>query len=401
MIVGKRLWNTSPHLALRAGSDFDLSALDRSSTPGFEGKKADGRARMKERGELLSELQERLFAAAKFNSSRSVLLILQGLDTAGKGGIVRHVMGMVDPQGVALANFGVPTEEELSHHYLWRIKKKLPEPGMIGVFDRSHYEDVLVARVDSLVEEDVWRKRYEEINRFEKRIVDSGTTIIKVALMHSKDEQAGRLLERIERPDKRWKLSPSDLDTRAKWDDYQEAYEDVFRLTSTDHAPWYVIPADKKWYARVAVTELVTQALIDIDPQWPKPRWQVDVQRRRLLDTVHPDLVDELVASVQEQLQDARAEHGDFLAEKSEVAKLRERDSGLRAPSVTSAESVGGGDAPEVDTDESGTASDFKDAVESEDLDRARSKAKKKSGKSKKKKSGNSKKKKSKKKSKK
>ena len=344
--VGKKLWETSPHLALRAGNDFDLSALDRSSTPGFNGKKKHGRARMEERGDLLSELQERLFAAGKYGSNRSVLLILQGLDTAGKGGIVRHVMGMVDPQGVALANFGVPTEEELAHHYLWRIKKELPGPGKIGVFDRSHYEDVLVVRVDELVEEEAWRKRYEEINRFEQRIVESGTTIIKVALMHSKNEQAGRLLERIERPDKRWKLSPSDLVTRSKWDEYQEAYEDVFRLTSTDHAPWYVIPADKKWYARVAVTEILTQALIDIDPQWPKPRWQVDVQRRRLLESVDPDVVDDLVESVQEQLKDAKGDHDDFLAKKEKVAKLADRDGGDRAPS-TSAPSPASAEDPE------------------------------------------------------
>ncbi|WP_211331433.1 PPK2 family polyphosphate kinase [Flaviflexus salsibiostraticola] len=332
--MANQLWETSPHLALRAGSDFDLAALDRSSTPGFTGSKSDGKARLDERADLLSELQERLFAHSRHGGTRSVLLILQGLDTAGKGGIVRHVMGMVDPQGVALASFVAPTEEELANHYLWRIKKKLPQPGKIGVFDRSHYEDVLVVRVEGLVEEEVWRERYDEINAFEKEIVDSGTTIIKIALMHSKEEQAGRLLERIERPDKRWKLSPSDLDTRAKWDDYQEAYQDVFRLTSTEHAPWYVIPGDKKWYARVAVTELLTQALIDIDPQWPKPRWKPEVQRRRLLETVDPALVDDLVEAVEEQLKDAKAEHGDFLAEKARVAELRHRDNGHRAPSI-------------------------------------------------------------------
>lgn len=330
----KKLWETSPHLALRAGSDFALEGLDRSSTPGFSGDKADGQERMKERGELLDELQERLFADGKHGGTRSVLLVIQGLDTAGKGGIVRHVMGMVDPQGISLASFGVPTKEELAHHYLWRIKKKLPQPGKIGVFDRSHYEDVLVARVDNLVEEDVWRKRYAEINRFEKRIVDSGTTIIKVALMCSKEEQAGRILERIERPDKRWKHNPGDLDTRDKWDAYQEAYQDVFRLTSTDYAPWYVIPADKKWYARIAITELLTQALIDIDPQWPKPRWQVAVQRRRLLATVDPALVDDLEKAVAEQLLEAKEEHGDFLATKEAVAQLAEVDNGDRAPTI-------------------------------------------------------------------
>lgn len=347
--MAKHLWETAPHIALRAGDDFDLSALDRSSTPGFSGKKSDGRDRMADRAEILNELQERLFAAGKYGSDKSVLLIIQGLDTAGKGGIVRHVMGMVDPQGVALASFGIPTEEELSHHYLWRVKKKLPEPGMIGVFDRSHYEDVLVVRVEELVEEEEWRKRYEEINRFEKRIVDSGTTIIKVALMCSKEEQAGRILERIERPDKHWKHNPGDLDTRAKWDDYQQAYEDVFRETSTEHAPWYVIPADKKWYARVAVTEILTQTLIDVDPRWPKPRWHQDVQRRRLLETVDPELVDDLVAAVEEQLADAKDDHDDFLSKKKDVAELAERDNGDRAPSQSSSVADGedeeGGDS--------------------------------------------------------
>lgn len=336
--MSKKLWETAPHLALRAGANFDLAGLDRSSTPGFDGDKDDGKDRMEERAELLNELQERLFAAGKHGAKESVLLVIQGLDTAGKGGIVRHVMGMVDPQGVAMASFGVPTKEELSHHYLWRVRRELPEPGKIGVFDRSHYEDVLVARVDELVEEEVWRKRYDEINRFEKKIVDSGTTIIKVALMCSKEEQAGRILERIERPDKRWKHNPGDLDTRAKWDDYQEAYQDVFRLTSTDYAPWYVVPADKKWYSRVAVTELLTQALIDIDPQWPKPRWHVDVQKRRLFETVDPDIVDELEQAVAEQVADAEDDHGDYLKTKEKVAELATVDDGDRAPTVEESE---------------------------------------------------------------
>lgn len=347
--MAKKLWDTSPHLALRAGPDFALAALDRSSTPGFTGDKADGQERMADRGELLSELQERLFADGKHGGTRSVLLIIQGLDTAGKGGIVRHVMGMVDPQGVSLASFGVPTKEELAHHYLWRIKKELPEPGKIGVFDRSHYEDVLVARVDNLVEEQVWRKRYAEINRFEQRLVDSGTTIIKVALMCSYEEQARRILERIERPDKRWKHNPGDLDTRAKWDEYQDAYQDVFRYTSTDHAPWYVVPADKKWYARVAITELVTQALIDIDPKWPNPRWQVAVQRRRLLSTVEPELAKHLEETVAEQLKEAKEEHGDYLALKDSVAQLKDVDNGERAPATTNSDQDNG----EKDTESS------------------------------------------------
>lgn len=303
------LWDVSPRIALRADEDFDLAAMDRRATPGYSGDKESGKAHMAERGELMSELQERLFADGKTGGNKSILLVIQGLDTAGKGGIARHVMGMVDPQGVSLAYFGVPTKEELDHHFLWRIKKQLPVPGKIGVFDRSHYEDVLVQRVDEIVEEEVWRKRYTEINNFEKRLVDSGTTVIKVALMCSKEEQAVRLLERIEREDKRWKYSTNDLDTRSKWDDYQEAYQDVFKYTSTEYAPWHVIPADRKWYARLAVTELLTQALIDLDLGWPKPRWQADVQRRKLLATVPEELREEILAEAQQAGDEAQADN--------------------------------------------------------------------------------------------
>lgn len=306
-------WTESPLTALRADENFDLESFDRSSKPGFDGNKEEGQAFMAERGVLLSELQERLFAHGRSDGTRSVLLVIQGLDTAGKGGIVRHVMGMVDPQGVALASFGVPTKEELDHHFLWRIKKELPVPGKIGVFDRSHYEDVLVQRVENIVEEEVWRKRYDEINRWEKRLVEGGMRIIKVALMCSKDEQAARILERIERPDKKWKHNPGDLDTRAKWDQYQEAYSDVFKYTSTDYAPWYVIPADSKWYARLAVTELLTQTLIDLRLEWPKPRWQADVQRRRLLATVDPEVAAKLMDAVAGEVADAAADHKEFI----------------------------------------------------------------------------------------
>lgn len=314
------VWDVNPRESLRAGADFDLASFDRSSTPGYDGKKADGKEDMEARGELLSELQERLFAHGRSGGTKSVLLVVQGLDTAGKGGIVRHVMGMVDPQGVALASFGVPTKEELSHHFLWRIKKELPGPGQIGVFDRSHYEDVLVQRVEKIVKEDVWRKRYKEINNFEKRLVEGGTTIIKVALMCSKDEQAARIMERIKRPDKKWKHNPGDLDTRAKWDQYQQAYQDVFTYTSTDVAPWYVIPADRKWFARLAVTELLTQALIDLDLSWPTVRWKEDVQIRRLLATVDDEVAREILAEAVDAKEEATAEDEEFRAEVEEVS---------------------------------------------------------------------------------
>ena len=305
------LWTDDPRTLLRADAGFDLAAFDRAGTPGWDGSKADAQAFMARRGELLSELQERLFAEARFGGERSVLLVVQGLDTAGKGGIARHVLGMVDPQGVALSSFGVPTPEEAAHHFLWRIKRALPAPGRIGLFDRSHYEDVLVRRVEELDEPDVIERRYGEITRFEKRLAESGTTIIKVALMVSKDEQGLRLMERIDRPDKRWKYNAGDVDTRAKWDDYQDAYQAVLDRTSTAWAPWYVIPADRKWYARLAITELLTQTLVDLAPEWPKPRWRPDVQRRRLAQTMSAEALresaEETVEAVDSGLEASRA----------------------------------------------------------------------------------------------
>lgn len=281
-MAAENLWTTDPRDALRAGPDFDLAAFDRNGHPGWDGDKESGEAFLPVRGEDMSELQEKLFAEGRSDGTRSVLLVLQGLDTAGKGGIVRHVMGMVDPQGVSLASFGVPTEEERSHHYLWRIEKQLPPPGRIGVFDRSHYEDVLVVRVDELVPEEEWRGRYDEINAWEKKLVESGTTIIKCALMVSYDEQGDRLMERLERPDKYWKFSPGDIDTRSKWPAFQEAYADVFRLTSTEHAPWYVIPADRKWYSRLAITEILTRTLEDLGLSWPEADFDVEAEKARL-----------------------------------------------------------------------------------------------------------------------
>jgi PPK2 family polyphosphate:nucleotide phosphotransferase len=277
-------WSGDPRDLLCAQPDFDLDGMVRDATPGWKsGKKAAERFGH-DRGDLLSELQERLFAEGRTGGNRSLLVVVQGLDTAGKGGVARHVMSKVDPQGVALRSFGPPTDEELKHDFLWRIKKELPAPGIIGVFDRSHYEDVLITRVDDLVKPAVWEKRYEEINEFEADLVASGTTVLKFGLMVSHDEQGLRLMKRVDRPDKRWKYRTNDLITRRKWDDYQEAYAEVFRRTSTEAAPWYVIPADHKWYTRLAITEILTQALIEMDPQWPAVRWAPETQRRQLAE---------------------------------------------------------------------------------------------------------------------
>nr|WP_231980484.1 hypothetical protein [Tessaracoccus coleopterorum] len=176
---------------------------------------------------------------------------------------------------------------------------------MIGLFDRSHYEDVLVVRVDNLVPRDVWEPRFEEINEWEKRLVDDGTIVLKFAMMVSHDEQATRLMERIDRPDKRWKYSSSDIPARLKWDGYQEAYADVFRRTSTDHAPWYVLPADRKWYPRLAVTEILTRTLIEMDLRWPKPDWRPEEERRRLAATMTPEVLAASLAETRVVVQEA------------------------------------------------------------------------------------------------
>lgn len=278
-------WTGPVGEALRVRPGFDLAALDTSATPAWSGSRADGEARTATIGAAMSDLQERLFAHGRTGGTRSVLLVLQGMDTAGKGGIVRHVLGMVDPQGVALRSFGVPTKEERAHHYLWRIRKALPPAGRIGVFDRSHYEDVLVARVDSLVPRAVWEKRYDEINRFEAGLVDSGVALVKAALTISPAEQYARLRERLERPDKYWKFNPGDVDARAKWPAYQEAYQAVFDRTSTDSAPWHAVPADRKWYARLAVSQLLLDALEGLDLSWPPAGFDVAAEKKRLAAT--------------------------------------------------------------------------------------------------------------------
>ena len=225
-----------------------------------------------------------LFANGRSGGERSVLLVLQGMDTAGKGGMVRHVLGMVDPQGIDHAAFGVPTEEEKKHSFLWRIEKQLPTAGRIGVFDRSHYEDVLAVRVHDLAPREVWEPRYDEINEFEKRIVESGTTIIKVAMFVSLDEQKERLAKRLRREDKYWKYNPSDVTERAFWPKFQEAYQAVLDRTDTEWAPWYVVPCDRKWFSRLTVTELLISALESLDLEWPPADFDIDVEKKRLAE---------------------------------------------------------------------------------------------------------------------
>ncbi|WP_062466470.1 PPK2 family polyphosphate kinase [Demequina maris] len=275
-------WRGRPSDILRVGDGFDLGSFDTRATPGFSGGKTEGKAAMARLGTRLSDLQEMLFAEGRSGGSRAIVLVLQGMDTSGKGGISRHVLGMVDPQGVAVRSFGAPTPEELRHHYLWRVRRALPRPGRIGVFDRSHYEDVLIARVAGLVDGDPWQQRYAEINRFERETEAAGITVVKVALMISPGEQLGRLAERLERPEKFWKYDPSDLDARERWDEYMHAYQDVFDATSAPSMPWHVVPADRKWYARLAVTQLLVDTLEDMNLGWPPAGFDVAAERARL-----------------------------------------------------------------------------------------------------------------------
>ena len=268
--------------ALRVGEGFILADLDTRSTPGFDGDKAAGEEALAARAGEISQFQERLYAESKGPVQRSLLLVVQGMDTSGKGGIMRHVVGQMDPQGVKYTAFKAPSREERAHPFLWRIRNALPAPGQVGVFDRSQYEDVLIVRVHELVPRATWSRRYAQINDFEAKAVADGTTIIKVMLNISSDEQKARLTERLEREDKHWKYKPGDVDERMHWPEYQAAYQAVLEKTSTDAAPWYVVPADRKWYARLAVQNLVLEHLERMDPQWPAADFDVEAEKERL-----------------------------------------------------------------------------------------------------------------------
>jgi PPK2 family polyphosphate:nucleotide phosphotransferase len=285
--VAKKQKRSAPTLSelLAAGPGFELASADPGGTPGFRAGKSAGQRALAEGADRLSDLQERLTASAKGGSKRSVLLVVQGMDTAGKGGVVRHVVGSCDPEGVRVTAFKAPTPEELEHDFLWRIRNALPAAGKIGVFDRSHYEDVLVVRVHGLVPRAAWSRRYGTINRFEAKLVESGTPLVKVMLNVSADEQKKRLGQRLARSDKWWKYNPGDITERLLWPTYQEAYQAAITKCSTETAPWFVVPADHKWYARWAVQQLLIEALERIDPQWPPATFDIKVEKARLAKT--------------------------------------------------------------------------------------------------------------------
>lgn len=261
----------SQPIIVKPGSTVRLADIDPRQYDGAETKSSHC-ALLKKNAREMSELAYQLYAENK----RSLLLVLQGMDTAGKDGVIRHVMRGMNPQSCQVVPFKQPSSEELDHDFLWRIHHRMPRRGNIGIFNRSHYEDVLIVRVRNLVPEDVWRTRYARINEFEKLITDGGTTIVKCFLHISKERQRQRLQARLDKPHKRWKFSKGDIDERKLWDDYQQAYEAALTHCSTEHAPWHIIPSDRKWVRNLTVSNLLLKTLRELDPKFPPPEEGLD-----------------------------------------------------------------------------------------------------------------------------
>jgi PPK2 family polyphosphate:nucleotide phosphotransferase len=254
---------------VKPGDEPRLAKRDAADASAFPDRKLAEQQSLAD-GATINELQDRLFAEGR----RALLIVLQGIDCSGKDGTVRHVFNQTGPLGVQVTAFGVPTKTELAHDYLWRVHAASPPRGVIGIFNRSHYEDVLVGRVRKLAPKEVIEQRYEQINAFEKMLVENGTTVLKFMLHISKAEQGKRLQARLDEPDSRWKFNPGDLDDRKLWDDYQSAYEVMVQTCSTTWAPWHVIPADRKWARNAAIAGVVRETLQAMDPQYPKPDWK-------------------------------------------------------------------------------------------------------------------------------
>jgi PPK2 family polyphosphate:nucleotide phosphotransferase len=252
---------------VKPDSQIDLSQWDTNDTSAFDGDKREAREVLQTLNERLEELQELLYAEHK----HKVLVVLQAMDAGGKDGTIRHVFEGVNPQGVKVASFKVPTREELDHDYLWRVHKQVPGKGQIVIFNRSHYEDVLVVRVHNLAPPEVWGRRYAHINHFERTLADEGTTILKFFLHIDLDEQKERLQARLDEPHKRWKFKLGDLGERKLWPEYMRAYEDVLSKTSTEWAPWYIVPANHRWYRNLVVATVLVEALEGLNMSYPQP----------------------------------------------------------------------------------------------------------------------------------
>ncbi len=247
------------------GKKFSMQQINPNDSANFPSGKSDGEEELLKLNKKLEALQELLYAEQK----HKFLVVLQAMDTGGKDGVIRHVFEGVNPQGVSVASFKVPTPQELSHDYLWRVHQQTPGKGEIVIFNRSHYEDVLVVRVHNFVPKKIWSKRYEQINAFEKVLAEEGTTILKFYLHIDKDEQKKRLEARRDDPEKCWKFNVGDLKERELWDDYLQAYEDAISRTSTEWAPWYVVPANKKWYRDLVVASVIINKLESLKMEWP------------------------------------------------------------------------------------------------------------------------------------
>lgn len=261
-----------PHQAVH------LSEWDAAETPAWKGNKEAALEQVAELNTRLESLQELLFAEGK----HKLLVVLQGMDTSGKDGVIRRVFEGVNPQGVRVASFKVPTAPELAHDYLWRVHQQVPARGEMVIFNRSHYEDVLVVRVHNLVPDEQWKRRYDQINAFERLLAEEGTTVLKFFLHIDAEEQRERLLARLDEPDKRWKFNPGDLKERALWDEYQQAYEDVLTKTSTADAPWIIVPANRKWYRDLLISAALVDALQDLNMEYPQPAEDLDTYRAQL-----------------------------------------------------------------------------------------------------------------------
>lgn len=261
-----------------------LAEHDTGSRLGFEGDKEAAQQALVEVGEELADLQERLWSRRTVGDRRRVLLVLQGMDTSGKGGVIRKALGLVDPQGLQITAFKAPTAEELQHDFLWRVHRAVPTPGHIGVFDRSHYEDVLIQRVRGMAPPEEIERRYREIVDFERELAADGVVLLKCFLHLGPDEQHARLAERLANPEKHWKFNPGDIDDRSLWHTYQAAYEVALERTHRPEAPWHVVPADRKWVRNLAVACLLRDTLAAMDLQWPEATFDVESERRRLAE---------------------------------------------------------------------------------------------------------------------
>ena len=263
---------------IKLNEKVNLQKIDPEDNKEFSGNKEDGEEKLLKLNKQLETLQEKMFAEHK----HKVLVILQAMDTGGKDGVIRRVFDGVNPQGVRVASFKVPSQIEMDHDYLWRVHQQVPAKGEMVIFNRSHYEDVLVVRVHSLVPEEVWKKRYDQINNFEKSLFEEGTLILKFFLHISKEEQCSRLLARLDEPEKNWKFNPGDLKERELWKDYMKAYEDAIEKTSTPWAPWYVIPANKKWYRDLVISQILVDQLDSLNMHYPEPFKDLEQYRNQL-----------------------------------------------------------------------------------------------------------------------